>query len=72
MPQTKDSLRVTSTVDPALANQLNFVLARIVDRLDKLEGLRGELETASGEFSGPVSAESVSVSDDTLTLHSME
>lgn len=72
MAQTKDSLRVSSTVDPSLANQLNFVLARIADRLDKLEGLRGELETASGEFSGAVTAESVSVSDDTITLHSME
>lgn len=37
MAKTKESYQV-----PSLPQELNFVLARIADRLDKIEGLRGE------------------------------
>jgi hypothetical protein len=43
MAKTKDSYLVRSTKDPQLADQINFYFQRISDRLDKLEGIRGEL-----------------------------
>jgi hypothetical protein len=70
--KSRDVLRVTSSVDPQLANSINFAFQRILDRLDKLEGLRGELETEGGTFAGSVAAKDISVSDDDTKLHSME
>lgn len=40
---TKSSYQV-----PGGSNELNFVLARIADRLDKLEGIRGASEIEGG------------------------
>lgn len=37
MAKTKESYQV-----PSLSPEVNFVLARIADRLDKIEGLRGD------------------------------
>jgi hypothetical protein len=72
MAKSKDALIVTSSIDPGLADQINFSFQRLLDRIDKLEGLRGELETASGTFTGPVVAKDISVSKDDTKLHSME
>ena len=73
MTASKEFYQIAGTGNQALENRLNHILARISDRLDKLEGFRGELETASGTFTGGVDAESVTVKDSNDTqLHSME
>lgn len=43
MSKTKSSYQV-----PGGSHELNFVLARIADRLDKIEGIRGESEIEGG------------------------
>ena len=77
MTQSRDNYQVMGQELPDVVNRINFILARIADRLDKLEGIRGELETASGTFSGAVTATEVSADllvkdDDGITIHSME
>jgi hypothetical protein len=53
--------------------QLNFLLARISDRLDKLEGLRDSFESKNGgNFEGAVTAHSVAIHDDSFTdIHAL-
>lgn len=41
MPKTRDSYRVTAQTASELTRELNFLLQRIADRLDKMEGIRG-------------------------------
>ena len=74
MPTTKENYQISATDMAGVVQRINFVLARIADRLDKLEGLRGELETESGTFSGDIiSKKNVIVKDaDDNTIHSME
>jgi hypothetical protein len=80
MPTTKENYQIQATDMNGLVMRLNSALARISDRLDKIEGLRGELETESGTFggnvvsAGSVTGKSVVVNDaDSETpLHSME
>jgi len=73
MPISRENYQVTATDLNGVLLRLNSVLSSISDRLDKLEGFRGELETASGTFTGGVDAESVTVKDSNDTqLHSME
>ena len=73
MAISKENYQITANDLQGLINRLNSsVLNRISDRLDKLEGFRGELETASGTFSGTVETEeSVKVTKDGTTIHSM-
>ena len=74
MPATKENYQITATDLGGLIMRLNSILSRISDRLDKLEGLRGELETASGTFTGDVITKGgvlVNDSNDNL-IHSME
>ena len=53
--------------------RINSILSRISDRLDKLEGFRGELETASGTFTGKVKAPILAVEDsNNTTIQKME
>lgn len=58
---------------PALRAEVNFIFQRIMDRLDKLEGLRDSFESeSSGSFAGSVSADSVKVTDSNdTTVHSL-
>ena len=80
MPTTKENYQVIATDLQGLVLRLNSVLSRISDRLDKIEGLRTELETASGTFTGDVTASgdvitsgSVKVNDSNEErIHSME
>jgi len=74
MASTKENYQINSTDQGVDVQRLNFILARIADRLDKVEGLRGELETQSGTFSGDIIAKkNVIVQDaDGNTIHSME
>lgn len=68
MPTTKENYQISATDLPGVVQRINFVLARIADRLDKMEGLRGELETAGITAKGKVL-----VKDSTNnTIHSME
>ncbi len=57
MPKTREVYIVTGASLEAVKTQLNGFLSRLADRVDKLEGLRGELETESGYFSGDVTVE---------------
>lgn len=73
MAITKENYQVTTTDPQGMILRINTILASISDRLDKLEGFRGELETASGTFSGDIKTKGdVFVSDDVGTIHSME
>lgn len=70
---TKETYQVTGTDLNGVLLRINSVMARIADRLDKLEGFRGELETASGTFTGDITTTGVIVNDDDdRKLHSME
>lgn len=53
-----------------LKDQLNFILQRIADRLDKLEGIRdkADLVGKSLEVAGDVTV----LDSDSQTIHSME
>lgn len=70
----RESYQIGATNVNDLVTSLNRILGRISDRLDKIEGLRDELETASGTFSGDVSSTSklTRVDPDGNILHSME
>ena len=74
MARTREVYIVTGGDLEAIKRQLNGYLTRLADRMDKLEGLRGELETESGTFDGDVTANAdVLVNDDNGNLiHSME
>lgn len=81
MPTTKENYQISGNDLSGVVARLNFVLARIADRLDKIEGLRNELETEGATFSGSVrvtkgtaqDTSSVYVEDaDSVVLHRME
>ena len=73
MPTTKENYQITATDLNGLLLRLNSIFSRVADRLDKLEGLRGELETASGTFSGDVETKGVVVKDsDGNLIHSIK
>ncbi len=64
---TKENYQISTTDPQGMLLRINSVMSSISDRLDKLEGFRGELETASGTFSGPIV-----VNDNDTKIHSME
>jgi hypothetical protein len=72
--RTKDSYQLSGNSIPEITNRLNFFLARISERLDRIEGLRGNLETQAGTFDGDITANSdVLVNDeDGALIHSLE
>lgn len=41
MPKAKDSYRVSGRTPEELQREINFMLARMADRMDKIEGIRG-------------------------------
>lgn len=63
---TKENLQVNATDLPGLIYQLNFLLQRIADRLDKLEGIRGTPDSLV--TSGDISV----LDEDDAQIHSME
>lgn len=73
MAKSRDSNTVTANSLPELVSQLNFVLQRLSDRLDKLEGIRDSFDSSSdGSFEGSLTAQAVEISDDNGTaLHSL-
>lgn len=73
MAISKGNYQVTTTDPQGMLLRLNSVLSSISDRLDKLEGFRGELETASGTFTGDVDGKTLKVTDSNNTkIQSME
>ena len=73
MAISKENYQVTTTDPQGMLLRINSILSSISDRLDKLEGFRGELETASGTFTGDVDADKLSVTDSNSTkIHLME
>lgn len=42
MAKSRDSYRVTGQTAPELSRELNFLLQRVADRMDKMEGIRGD------------------------------
>ena len=62
---TRELYQVTATTIEGLVRELNFILQRQSDRLDKLEGIRGGSDiTTNGN---------ITVTDSTdATLHSLE
>ena len=73
MAISKENYQITTTDPQGMILRLNSIFSSIADRLDKLEGFRGELETASGTFSGDITTEGnvVVTDEDDNTLHSM-
>jgi len=72
--RTREVYIVTGGDLEAIKRQLNGYLTRLADRMDKLEGLRGELETESGTFGGDITANAdVIVNDENGDLiHSLK
>lgn len=67
MPKSRDNAQIAATNFDDLLVQLNFILQRFNDRLDKLEGLRSSFETeGGGAFKGRVT-----ITDDGTELHSL-
>ncbi len=73
MPKSRDVNQISATSLEDLQNQLNFILQRFSDRLDKLEGIRDSFATESGgSFGEAVAAPSFEVADeDSETIHAM-
>ena len=73
MAISKENYQITTTDPQGMLLRINSIFSSISDRLDKLEGFRGELETASGTFTGDVNCTTAKVTDsDDITIHSME
>ena len=73
MAISKENYQITATEIQGMLLRLNSVTSSISDRLDKLEGFRGELETAGGTFTGDVDANEVKVTDSNDTkIHSIK
>jgi len=73
MAISRENYQVTTTDPQGMLLRINSILSSIADRLDKLEGLRDELETASGTFDGDVKATKVLVVDsNNTTIQTME
>lgn len=47
MAQTRDNYQITGNSIPEIVTNLNFLLQRFADRMDKIEGLRGTAEINS-------------------------
>lgn len=74
MAETREVYLITGNDLESVKRQLNGFLARLADRVDKLEGLRGELETESGTFGGDVTIHESAVlvkDENDTTLHSL-
>ena len=73
MTRSKDAYQVSAQDLQDAINQLNFALARISDRLDKIEGLRDEFETlADMSVTGKVIGKSEVQDTDGTVIHSLE
>ena len=74
MAKTRDNYQITGQTVEELVRNLNFLLQRLADRMDKIEGIRG-----TSSIEGDVAAQNLIVSGDVTvndadgeTLHSLE
>ena len=67
--QSRDSYFVNGSSVEELKSDLNFILQRIADRLDKMEGLRG---TSSPAFSDVAVGGNITVTEDDTVIHAFE
>ena len=73
MAISKENYQITTTDPQGMLLRINSIFSSISDRLDKLEGFRGELETASGTFTGDVDGKTLKVTDSNNTkIQAME
>ena len=73
MAISKENYQITTTDPQGMLLRINSIFSSISDRLDKLEGFRGELETASGTFTGDVDGKTLKVTDSgDVKIQSME
>lgn len=74
MANSREIYLITGNDLESIKRQLNGYLSRLADRVDKLEGLRGELETESGTFAGDITANADVIVNDERgeKIHSME
>ena len=73
MAISKENYQITTTDPQGMLSRINSIFSSISDRLDKLEGFRGELETASGTFTGDVDGKTLKVTDSNNTkIQAME
>lgn len=73
MARSRDANYIAATSLEDFQGQLNFILQRLNDRLDKLEGIRDDFESdQGGTFAGPVTATAMTISDDNeTTIHAL-
>lgn len=75
MAKSREVYILTGRDHESLKRELSVYLSRISDRMDKLEGLRGELETESGTFNGDVTvneADVLVIDENGTKIHSLE
>ena len=69
MAKTRDSNQITSTDLQGVVVQLNFLLQRLSDRIDKLEGLRDTFVTSDdASVEGVLTVEGLQIKDSTGTV----
>lgn len=73
MPKSRDANFVSAVDFPDAINQLNFILSRLADRIDRLEGLREEFQSdQGGNFDGALTAHTIEIHDENMTIiHSL-
>lgn len=70
MPETRDGYQIFANDLDGLKNELNFILRRMADRLDQMEGIRG---TSSPAFNDVSVGGDITVTDSNDTvIHSLE
>ncbi len=74
MPTSRENYQIQANDLQGMLLRLNSVLARISDRLDKIEGLRDELETAGATFTGDITTDGNVIvnEEDAAIIHSRE
>ena len=69
MAKTRDSNQITATDLPGVITDLNFLLQRMADRIDKLEGLRDTFLTVDdASVEGVLTVEGLQIKDSTGTV----
>jgi hypothetical protein len=64
MAKSRDANNVTASTLVELVSQLNLLLPRFSDRLDKLEGIRDSFSSDSaGNFEGGLTAHAIEIQD---------
>lgn len=68
MPNSRDFYRITGNTTEEMRNELNYIFQRLMDRLDKAEGLRGTISPVFSDVS--VGGEITLKDENDTVLHS--